>query len=179
MARKLNWDDALQDANKSLRIDPSLTGYVAKGIALCRKRQFRDATKAIALFNANKHDEAMLRVQELVTDFPDTDLLACRVVETYLHVQLGTIALSSWCHKGQAVNHFTSAVSASALFSKSSIHRMYGDFTVLFGWDLESLWLTARKQLCYALIRLSKKTEAYYVLPVEIQPSPRAVTLAF
>ncbi|KAG1804619.1 WD40-repeat-containing domain protein [Suillus variegatus] len=169
MARKLNWDDALQDANKSLRINPSLTCYVAKGIALCGKRQFRDATKvfdlaftstdgnstthllflikacfsfiahsalhyesqAITLFNANKHDEAMLRVQELVTDFPDTDLLACRVVETYLHVQLGTIALSSWCHKGQAVNHFTSAVSASALFSKSSIHRMYGDFTVV------------------------------------------------
>lgn len=103
----------------------------------------------------------MLRVQELVTDFPDTDLLACRVVETYLHVQLGTIALSSWSRKLEAVNHFTSAVKASVFFSKSPIHRMYGDFTVLFGWDLESLWLTAHKQLCRALMRAGKIGEAF------------------
>jgi hypothetical protein len=37
--------------------------------------------QAIALFNANKHEEAIQRVQELAADFPDTDLLACRVVE--------------------------------------------------------------------------------------------------
>lgn len=183
MARKLNWDCALQDANESIRINPSLTGYIAKGIALCGKRQFRDAMKvfdlaftsadgvsrtthllflikAIALFNANKHEEAMLRVQELVTDFPDTDPLACRVVETYLRVQLGTIALGSWLHKLEAVDHFTSAVRASAFFSKSPIHHMYGDFTVLFGWDLESLQQTAHKQLCHALIRAGRIGEA-------------------
>lgn len=40
-----------------------------------------DESQAIALFNANKHEEAMLRLKELVTDFPNTDPLACHVVE--------------------------------------------------------------------------------------------------
>jgi tetratricopeptide (TPR) repeat protein len=184
MARKLNWNHALQDANESIRINPSLTGYIAKGIALYGKRQFRDAVKvfdlaftstngvsrtthllflikAIALFNANKHEEAMLRVKELATDFPDTDPVACRVVETYLHVQLGTIALNSWLHKLEAVDHFTSAVRSSADFSKLPIHHTYGDLIVLFGWDLESLWQTSRKQLCHALIRVGRVGEAF------------------
>lgn len=184
MARKLNWANALQDANESIRINPSLTGYIAKGIALYGKRQSRDAMKvfdlaftltdsvsktthllflikAIALFNANKHEEAMQRVQELVADFPDTDPLACHIVKTYLRVQLGTIALDSWLHKLEAVDHFTSAVKSSAFFSKLPIHRMYGDFTVLFGWDLESLWQTAHKQLCRALIWAGRFGEAF------------------
>lgn len=183
MARKLNWDCALKDANKSIGINPSLTGYIAKGIALYGKRQFRDAIKvfdlaftstdgvprtthllflikAIALFNANKHEEAMLRVQELTADFPDTDPLACRVVETYLHVELGTIALDSWLHKFEAVDHFASAVRASDFFSKSPIHHIYGDFTVLFGWNLESLWQTAHKKLCCELLRVGRFGEA-------------------
>ncbi|KAG2339985.1 WD40 repeat-like protein [Suillus weaverae] len=184
MSRKLNWDRALQDANESIRINRSLTGYIAKGIALYGKRQFRDAMKvfdlaftstdgvsrtahllflikAVALFNANKREEAMLRVQELVADFPDTDPLACRVVETYLRVQLGTIALGSWLHKLEAIDHFTSAARASAFFAKSPIHHMYGDFTVLFGWDLDSLWQTAHKQLCHALIQEGRFGEAF------------------
>jgi hypothetical protein len=37
--------------------------------------------QAIALFNANQHEEAMLRVQELVTACPNADIVACRVVE--------------------------------------------------------------------------------------------------
>jgi hypothetical protein len=37
--------------------------------------------QAIALFNANEHEEAIQRVQELAADFPDTDPLACHVVE--------------------------------------------------------------------------------------------------
>lgn len=197
MSRKHDWDHALRDANESIRINPSLTGYIAKGIALYGKRRLQDAMKAfdlaftsadgnsrtthflflikaIALFNANKHEEAMLRVQELVTDFPDIDPVACRVVEAYLRVQLGTIALGSWLHKAEAVNHFTSAVRASAFFSKSPIHHMYGDFTVLFGWDLESLWQTAHKELCRALIRAGRVGEAFTTYESMVDASDEA-----
>lgn len=184
LARKLDWDRALQDANESIRINPSLTGYIAKGMALYGKRQFRDAIKvfdlasistggvartslllflikAIALFNANKHEEAMLRLEELITDFPDTDPHACFVVGTCLHVQLGTIALRSWLHKSEAVDHFTTAVEASAFFSELPIHHMYGDFTVLFGWDLKLLWQNTRKQLICELVRTGRFGEAF------------------
>ncbi|KAG2746715.1 WD40 repeat-like protein [Suillus brevipes Sb2] len=86
MARKLSWENALQDANKSLAVRTSLAGYIAKGIALCGKQLVEDARttfdlaftfthgnmdatvflyfiKAIALFNANRHKEAVLRVE--------------------------------------------------------------------------------------------------------------------
>ncbi|KAG1745229.1 hypothetical protein EDB19DRAFT_477452 [Suillus lakei] len=120
MARKLDWDRALQDAIQSLSIRPSLIGYIAKGVALCGKQRVRDARtafdlaftfangdsnatlllfliKAIALFNANEHEEAMMRVKELAAG-PSVDPVACRVVEAYLRVQLGTIALDGKCY---------------------------------------------------------------------------------
>jgi len=37
--------------------------------------------QAIALFNANQHEEAMLRVKELIAACPNADILACSVVE--------------------------------------------------------------------------------------------------
>jgi hypothetical protein len=37
--------------------------------------------QAIALFNANQHKEAMLRIQELTAVCPNDDTLACHVVE--------------------------------------------------------------------------------------------------
>lgn len=155
MARKHHWDRAVEDAIKSVTIQPSLTGFISQGIALCGKGQVRDSVKvfdlafvsangdpktahilflikAIALFNANEHEEAIQRVQDLAADFPDTDPLACRVVEAYLHVQLETIALDA-THHNDAVGHFTTAVKASAFFSQSPIHSMYEEFTVLFG----------------------------------------------
>jgi len=38
-------------------------------------------SQAIALFNANQHADAILRVQELAAARPDADTLACRIVE--------------------------------------------------------------------------------------------------
>ena len=37
--------------------------------------------QAIALFNANQHEDAILRVQELAAACPNADTLACRIVE--------------------------------------------------------------------------------------------------
>jgi hypothetical protein len=37
-------------------------------------------SQAIAVFNASRHKEAMLLVQELAA-YPDADTLACRVVQ--------------------------------------------------------------------------------------------------
>ncbi|KAG1721612.1 hypothetical protein EDB19DRAFT_1960874 [Suillus lakei] len=56
LARKLHWDHALQDAIKSVAIQPSLTGYISKGIALCGKGYVRDARTAfdVASIFANR-----------------------------------------------------------------------------------------------------------------------------
>ncbi|KAG2749928.1 WD40 repeat-like protein [Suillus brevipes Sb2] len=177
MARKADWDRALHDAIKSIRIQPSFAGHISKGIALCGKSQVRAARtafdlasaftngdlktthflfliKTIALFNAGEHEEAMLRVEELAAS-PNVDTLACRVVEAYLRVQLGKIAIPYERHN-EAVDHFTAAVNASAFFYKSAIHSTYEEFVMLFGWDLESLWLNANQQQCHALFRVGR-----------------------
>jgi WD40 repeat protein/tetratricopeptide (TPR) repeat protein len=177
MARKSDWDRALHDAIKSVRIQPSFAGHISKGIALCGKRQVRAARiafdlasaftngdlkathflfliKTIALFNAGEHEEALLRVEELAAS-PNVDTLACRVVEAYLRVQLGNISLDNGRHN-EAVHHFTAAVNASAFFYKSAIHSTYEEFVMLFGWDLKSLWQSANQQQCHALFRVGR-----------------------
>ncbi|KAG1806784.1 uncharacterized protein HD556DRAFT_342280 [Suillus plorans] len=88
MARQLAWNDALQDATKSVSIEPSSIGYISKGLALCGNQQVHDAMaeldlaftftnadpktthflfliKAIALFNVNPREQTVLPVQEL------------------------------------------------------------------------------------------------------------------
>lgn len=54
---------------------------IKAGYSFVARSALHNESQAIALFNANKHEEAMLRVQELVSDFPDTDPLADRIVE--------------------------------------------------------------------------------------------------
>lgn len=196
MARQFAWDDALQDATKSVSIEPSLMGYISKGLALCGKQQVLDAMaafdlaftftnadpktthflfliKAIASFNANACERTVLPVQELAAR-PNADSLACRVVEAYMRVQLGTIAMDNGLHR-EAAGHFTAAVNAGIFFSKLDVHSTYEDFVVLFGWDLKSMWQTANQQRCHALVRSGKvgaAFEAYrYMMEVSDEPT--------
>ncbi|KAG2363571.1 hypothetical protein BDR07DRAFT_1403970 [Suillus spraguei] len=186
MARKADWDHALDDALKAMSIQPSLMGCISKGIALCGKRQFQNAMKAfdlgflfvdanlkkthllllikaIALFNAHEHEEAILRVQDLATTCPNVDILACQIVEAYLHVQLGLNVLNGVdgvCHS-EAADHLTHAVNTIRFSSMSAIHSKYDVFLVLFGWDLMSLWETVHQNQCQALFRAGRLQEAF------------------
>lgn len=108
--------------------------------------------QVIALFNANKDEEAVLPVQKLAAR-PNVDPIACHVVEVsiihsiklgfvcslhflrfvhqaYLRGQLGKIAMESALY-GEAARHFTAAVNASVSFAKLDIHSMYEDFVVV------------------------------------------------
>ncbi|KAG1785781.1 uncharacterized protein HD556DRAFT_1456313 [Suillus plorans] len=179
MARKCDWDRALLDAIKSIRIQPSLTGYISKGIALCGKGRVLDGRaafdvasmytdqdseithfllliKAIALFNADQHDEANLLLKELAAGCPNTDTLARDIVQVYLHVQL---ALDD-ARYDEAGDYFTAAIDSSDLSSESDIHDICEDLVVLFGWDLNSLWRKAHHKRCDALLRTGKLQDA-------------------
>ncbi|KAG1794835.1 uncharacterized protein HD556DRAFT_1535997 [Suillus plorans] len=154
MARKCDWDHALLDAIKSIRIRPSLMGYISKGIALCGKGCILDARaafdvasmytdqdseivhfllliKAITLFNADQHDEANLLLKELAAGCPNANTLACGIVQAYLHVQLGIKALDG-AHYDEATDHFTAAIDSSNLSSESDIHEVYEDLVVSY-----------------------------------------------
>jgi WD40 repeat protein/tetratricopeptide (TPR) repeat protein len=182
MARKLNWENALQDANKSLDIRTSMAGYIAKGIALCGKQLVEDARtafdlaftfthgnmdatvflyliKAIALFNATRHKEALLRVEQLSV-YPSADPLACGVVMASLRLQLGIISFNGARHS-EAIEHFTAAVKASTFLAKSAAPAACEAFTVLFGWDIGALWKTSNKKLILALLAAGRLGEAF------------------
>jgi len=166
-----------------LSIQPSLMGYISKGIALCGKKQVRDAKrafdvaftftdgdsktihflfmiKAIALFNANHHSEAMRRIRELAAAYPNGDTnLACRVMEVYLYIQLGNSALDRACPT-EAADQFAAAVNTGTFLSKSAIDpKYYEEFVVLFGCDFNSLWQTANQKRCHALLRAGRLVE--------------------
>ncbi|KIK37624.1 hypothetical protein CY34DRAFT_810161, partial [Suillus luteus UH-Slu-Lm8-n1] len=202
MARTHDWDHALEDAIKSVSIQPSSTGYISKGIALCGKGHVQEARaafdvasifmkeysasyhlllliKAIALFNADQHNEAMLLVKELAAASPDADL-GCRLVKTYLNVQRGTKALGD-ARLDEAADHFTAAVNAGAPSSKF-VHETYEDLTLLFGWDLEALFLTAHQKRCQAFLstgKLHKALEAHKYMMDTIDESAKASCLVW
>ncbi|KAG2360084.1 hypothetical protein BDR07DRAFT_1413286 [Suillus spraguei] len=92
-----------------------------------------------------------MRIGELAT-CPNVDLVACRIVEAYLRVQLGNIALDG-ARYNEAVEHFTAAVNASTFFYKLPIHLTYDKFVA-------SLWQTANQQQCYALLRAGRSGAA-------------------
>ncbi|KAG1793141.1 uncharacterized protein HD556DRAFT_1443893 [Suillus plorans] len=164
---------------QSIGIRPSLTGYISKGMALCGKGLVLDARaafdvasmytdqdsdivhfllliKAIALFNADQHHEANLLLKELATGCPNTDTVACGIVQAYLQVQLGIKALDG-ARYDEATGHFTAAIDLS---SESDIHEICEDLVVLFGWDLKSLWRKAHHKRCDALLRTGKLQDA-------------------
>ncbi|KAG1771660.1 WD40-repeat-containing domain protein [Suillus placidus] len=202
-ARNAEWDNALQDAVKSIAIQPSLLGYISKGIALCGNDQLWDAMevfdlaflfsnrdqvtidlllliKAVALFNVSRHDEAMRRVQDLAITHRHSDTLRlCSVVnvsvmanpigfliferprQMYLHVQLAIIAFEDGRYSEAADRLDDNVSSITDLFSRRTFFepRMM-IFTVLFGWDLDSLWQTIHQRRCDAFLRSGRVVEA-------------------
>ncbi|KAG2143535.1 uncharacterized protein EDB93DRAFT_1251951 [Suillus bovinus] len=162
LARKHDWERALQDAIQSITTQPSLIGYISKGIALYISH-FLLLIKAIAFFSANQYDEASLLLKELTTGCPNADTRACHIVQAYLRVELRSKALDSMCYD-EAADHFTAAVDSGALSSTSDIHEIYEDLIVslvqLFGWDLKSVWLTVHQKRCHALLWAGKLNDA-------------------
>jgi len=102
--------------------------------------------QGVALFNANQHEDAISRVQDLAGACPHSDTHACRIVkvstihsirkfinfthQAYLCLELGVNAWDSGRHE-EAIDHFTVAVETSAVSSKWAIHTIYEDFVVV------------------------------------------------
>ncbi|KAG2030344.1 WD40-repeat-containing domain protein [Suillus americanus] len=166
-ARKFEWDDALQDAVKSIAIQPSLLGYISKGIALCGNMQLWDAMEAfdfafaIALFGAGRHDEAVRRVQDLTTASQHSDPIPCSVVNSYLRVQLAMIAFQDGRYSEAADQFDRSIPSMTDLFSSRALFEpRLKIFTVLFGWDLDWSWQTVNHARCEACLCADRVIEA-------------------
>lgn len=106
--------------------------------------------QAVTLFNADQHEEAMTRVQELAKACPGADIHACWIVEVsimlnqsqvralalnfvhqaHLHLLLGIHASDNARHD-KAADHFTAAINASDFSTKFDIDFRYDYFVVV------------------------------------------------
>ncbi|KAG2337996.1 hypothetical protein BDR05DRAFT_952268 [Suillus weaverae] len=199
LARQCQWDAALEDANQCLSIKRSSIDYMSKGIALCGKGQIREACsafdlaskmttgnsasrhhifliKAIATFNANEQDEAIMCVNDMADVSEDANLLSCNVVQTYFYAQMGLTALSGNI-LDKAVEHITAAVDIVTSCSLQTMDlSVYAEFGVIFGWELDSLWQTVNKCNCLILLRAGRveALECYLALVTACDEDQRA-----
>ncbi|KAG2151591.1 uncharacterized protein EDB93DRAFT_1249232 [Suillus bovinus] len=180
-ARRAEWKNALQDAVKSIAIQPSLLGYISKGIALCGNGQLCDAMeafdlafifynhnpiivdlllliKAVSIFNASRRDEAMRRVQDLATTYQHPGRFPCSVINSYLRAQLAIIDFENGRYS-EAADQLTISISGG-LLHPTLLEPKLKIFTVLFGWDLDSLWETTNQRRCDALLLAGRVIEA-------------------
>jgi len=103
--------------------------------------------QAIALFNADRQEEAMQRVKELANICPEADIVACHVVEVsiigsfrllvpihfhqaYLLVELGIKALNVARHD-EAAGHFNDAIHSGVLSNERGIYSEYEIFIIV------------------------------------------------
>ncbi|KAG2090800.1 hypothetical protein BD769DRAFT_1395733 [Suillus cothurnatus] len=138
MARKFDWNNALQDATKSLAIQTSLPGYIAQGIAFCGKQLVDDARAAFDLaFTFTQGIWMLLRFVHFVH-------------QASLRFELGTIALNGGHHS-----------EAGTFLAKSPPPSSCEVFNVLFGWDIETLWQMSNQKLILALLGDGMLGEAF------------------
>ncbi|KAG1890913.1 WD40-repeat-containing domain protein [Suillus subluteus] len=183
-ARHFEWDDALQDAAKSIAIQPSLLGYISKGIALCGKDQLCSAMeafdlssvflnydpiaidlvlliKAVALFNANCHDEAMRRLEDLSTAYQHLHTRSRSIVNIYLRALLALAAFEDGRYSEASDLLNDSIQSIADWFSRRTLFEPELKlFAVLFGWDLDALWQTVNQRRCDVFLRVDRVIEA-------------------
>lgn len=142
LARRCEWDAALQDANQSISIQHSAIGFMSRGIALCGKGQIREACsaldlalklatgdsathplfhliKAITTFNTNAQEEAIMCVNDMANVSLGADLLACNVVQAYFYAQMGLAALIGNI-SNKAVKYITAAIEIATSCSLNS-----------------------------------------------------------
>ncbi|KAG0708171.1 hypothetical protein DFH29DRAFT_1065883 [Suillus ampliporus] len=180
MARKHEWDHALDDAMNSVTIQPSLAGYISKGInALCGQGQIRDARTAFDIASMFTNEYSKTNHLLLLVK-------ACRIFLAYSLFHCGFQAITLFradqheeamllvkelaaacpnndtlgCRVVQLLTTSLLPVNFSTFSSISDIHSTYWDLVVLFGWVLESLWQNTHRFRCDALRQAGRLEDA-------------------
>ncbi|KAG2127087.1 WD40-repeat-containing domain protein [Suillus cothurnatus] len=113
----------------------------------------KDAIQAIAIFNTNAHEEAVMSVNDMAEESLGSDLLACKVVQIYFFAEMA-LAASKDNIRDKAIQYIDAAIEIANSCSLHTIDlSVYTAFVVIFGWDLKSLWRTIEKYKCLILLR--------------------------
>ncbi|KAF8547410.1 TPR-like protein [Imleria badia] len=173
-ARLRQWDAAIEDAKKSIKIQPSVIGYVAQSVALVGNEerykayracdiafeQFRSShvsflllIKAIVVFMAGEHEDAISRVDDLISmiHFNST----CYMVQAYMYFLLGNSHMDR--------RNFQDAIQ-SFRRARAQLHNHTSQpplvVSLITGWKFDTLGITIQQQLCEALCAAGHAKEA-------------------
>ncbi|KAI9458227.1 hypothetical protein HD554DRAFT_2177419 [Boletus coccyginus] len=168
-ARRQQWDGALEDAQSSLLIKPSLVGLLAKGLAQIgqgeydttveglddalercdqEEKDFVHMVKTIALFDAGYHDEAIRRVNDLI-------VRSSGVKQPYAFIQAsGFVARMYALLAADAMNsqEYTKATSlfVQARYLCPGEYPEMDTLSLISGWVFDGLRLAIYRQSCEA-----------------------------
>ncbi|KAF8548747.1 hypothetical protein OG21DRAFT_1515960 [Imleria badia] len=167
-ARLQQWDAAIDDAEKSIKIQFSVIGYIAKSVALVGKGEKHKAyracdiafdhhssramfllIKAVVVFMAGDHDDAIARIDDLIAMLCGNSI--CFVVQAYMYLLLGKLRMESRQYEG-AKRSFERAQ------AQIRPHTSQGLLVVslITGWKFDDLGVRIQQQLCEVLYAASR-----------------------
>ncbi|KAH7903658.1 hypothetical protein BJ138DRAFT_1191031, partial [Hygrophoropsis aurantiaca] len=178
-AHGMRWDAALEDAQTSINIRPSVIGCVALSVVLRGQGNgehamqaldlgFIDANghvntirllllvKSIMIFNHGRCDEGIARMTDLIKTRPGKDAPLCHSVQAYMYAQLGMAAMEEHEYK-RAVQLLTSALGLGPF--DTSIQGLW-TISLIFGWKFDNLWRDIHQRKCEALYAAGRTNEA-------------------
>ncbi|KAF8552471.1 hypothetical protein OG21DRAFT_1443452 [Imleria badia] len=163
-ARLQLWNAAVDDAEKSIKIRPSIIGHIAKSVALVGKGEKHKAyracdiafdhfhpsrsrfvllIKAIIVFMAGEYEDAISRVDDLIAMVCDNSI--CYVVQAYMHLLLGNLRMESRDHES-AIRSFEHARVRMRPHTSQALLAV----SLMTGWKFDNFGITIRQHLCKA-----------------------------
>ncbi|KAF8548526.1 hypothetical protein OG21DRAFT_750343 [Imleria badia] len=168
------WDEAIGDANESIEIQPSVLAYIAKSMAHVGKGErykgyracdiafehshsthvtFLLLIKAVVVFMAGEHDDAISRVEDLIATLYSNSI--CYVVQAYMHFLLGNALMESGDYEG-AIQSFNDAGEKPRHHSNQALSLV----SLISGWKFDDLDIMIRLHHCEALYAAGRMSAA-------------------
>ncbi|KAF8550490.1 hypothetical protein OG21DRAFT_1513946 [Imleria badia] len=173
-ARSGHSDLAIEDAENSIKSRPSVNGYIAKSVALisggkkaegCRVYDlaFKHChlmdvdlillIKAIVVFMAGEHRDAISRVDDLIATVQSNSI--CYVVQAYMYLLLGKLQLEKSNYES-AIQSFEHARTQT----RSCVGPDLSAISLISGWKFDELDITVQQHLCDALYAAGRRNDA-------------------
>ncbi|KAF8139668.1 WD40-repeat-containing domain protein [Boletus edulis] len=165
-ARLRQWGAAIEDAKKSIEIQPSIGGYIANSVAFVSRGEKYKAyracdiafehchpTRAVIVCMAGEHLDAISRVDDLI----DTLHLnsTCYVVQAYMHLLHGKSLMRNRSYQ-DAVKSFKDARNKLQHHTSQTLSVV----SLISGWKFDELDITLQQCLCKALYAAGHTKEA-------------------
>ncbi|KAG6375175.1 hypothetical protein JVT61DRAFT_3383 [Boletus reticuloceps] len=169
-----DWDAAIVDAKESIKIQPSVIGYIAKGVAHVGKGEKQEGyracdiaferyhsnhvsflllIKAVIVFMAGEHDDAISRLDDLIATVRSNSI--CYVVQAKMYLLLGNMYMTHNNYE-DAIRSFEHALAKVRRHTSLPLLAV----SLISGWIFDTLDITIRQCLCEAMFAAGRTKDA-------------------